>query len=154
MSTFQSLSNLPPFIFSQSEYPPSFFEPGPQCPLPGHHGPVNGSNSTPGIGHPLSNFLVSNAPREYSHTFPLNRPDPSSIHPSPNVEPLAGPLGKPAHSLTGDFRNDDPQSSIAAINRTPWDGLQPEPKTSINGGTFIGGNLNHIQRHGEAGECP
>ncbi|KAJ7918034.1 hypothetical protein B0H13DRAFT_1607901 [Mycena leptocephala] len=48
----------------------------------------------------------------------------------------------------GDFRNDGPESSIAAINRTPWDGQQ-EPKTSIN----IGGNLNHIQRHGEAGEC-
>jgi hypothetical protein len=48
----------------------------------------------------------------------------------------------------GDSQNDEPESSIALNNRTPWDGLHPEPKTSINGG-----NLNHIQRHGEAGEC-
>ncbi|KAJ7918036.1 hypothetical protein B0H13DRAFT_1710105 [Mycena leptocephala] len=67
---------------------------------------------------------------------------------------MASPLGEPAHSFAGDAQNDGPESSIAVINHTPWDGLHLEPKTSINGGTFIGGNLNHIQRHGEAGECP
>jgi hypothetical protein len=33
-----------------------------------------------------------------------------------------------------------------------WDRPPQAPVTSINGGTFIGGNLNHIQRHGETGE--
>ncbi|KAJ7850332.1 hypothetical protein B0H13DRAFT_1644582 [Mycena leptocephala] len=32
------------------------------------------------------------------------------------------------------------------------DGLPPEPQTSINGGTFISGNVNHIQCQGETGE--
>jgi hypothetical protein len=79
----------------------------------------------------------------------MNRHHPSIIHPSSHLQPLAGLPGEPAHLFTGDFRNDEPESSIAAINRTPQGGLQQEPKTSIN----IGGNLNHIQRHGEAGEC-
>ncbi|KAJ7830688.1 hypothetical protein B0H13DRAFT_1654984, partial [Mycena leptocephala] len=34
----------------------------------------------------------------------------------------------------------------------PCDGLPPEPQTSINGGTFIGGNVNHIQHQAESGE--
>jgi hypothetical protein len=35
----------------------------------------------------------------------------------------------------------------------PWDRAH-EPKTSISGGTFIGGNVNNnnIEHHGEAGE--
>ncbi|KAJ7910458.1 hypothetical protein B0H13DRAFT_2272472 [Mycena leptocephala] len=150
-ASVQSLSNLPPFTFSQLEYSPFSFEPDPQRPLAGHHGPINGSTSTPGFGYPLSNVLLLGPPREYSHTSPMNRHDPSIIHCSPNFERLAGPLGEPDHSFTGDFRNDGPESSLTAINPTPWDGLQQEPKTSINGGTFIGGNLNNIQRHGEAG---
>jgi hypothetical protein len=153
-TSIQSLSNLPPFTFSQPEYSPSSFEPGPQHPLAGNHGPVNDSISTPGSGYPLSNALLLGPPGGYSHTSPMNRHDPPIIHPSRNFEPQAGLLGEPAHSFMGDARNDGPESSIAAINRTPWDGLHQEPKTSINGGTFIGGNLNNIQRHGEAGECP
>ncbi|KAJ7918010.1 hypothetical protein B0H13DRAFT_1710071 [Mycena leptocephala] len=77
----------------------------------------------------------------------MNRPDASIIHLSSHLQPLAGPPGEPAHSSTGDSRTNGPESSIAAINCTPWDGMHPEPKTSIN----IGGNLNHIQRQGEAG---
>lgn len=150
VASIQSLSNLSPFTFSQPEYSPSFFEPDPECPLAGHYGPVNGSNSTLGFEYPLSNALISLTPGEYSHASPMNRHCHPIIHPSSNFKCM----GKPAHSFTGDVRDDGPESSIAAINRTPWDGLQQEPKTSINGGTFIGGNLNHIQRHGEAGECP
>jgi hypothetical protein len=33
-----------------------------------------------------------------------------------------------------------------------WDGLPRESQTRINGGTFVGGNVNHIERHGETGE--
>ncbi|KAJ7797435.1 hypothetical protein B0H13DRAFT_2392150 [Mycena leptocephala] len=135
----QSLSNVPLFTFAQ---PPSFFQPGPQRPPVIHYSPDNGSIITPGFEYPLSNVLISATPGEYSDTSPMNR-----HHPSSHLQPLAGPPGEPAHSFTGDFRNDEPESSITAINRTPWGGQQQEPKTSIN----IGGNLNHIQRHGEAG---
>ncbi|KAJ7813252.1 hypothetical protein B0H13DRAFT_2468821 [Mycena leptocephala] len=147
----QLLSNLPPFTSAQPEYSPSFFKPGPQRPPVIHSSSDNGSIGTPGFEYPLSNALISATPGEYSHTSPMNRHDidPSIIHPSIHLQPLAGPPGEPAHSFTGDFRNDEPESSITAINRTQWGGLQQEPKTSIN----IGGNLNHmnIQRHGEAG---
>ncbi|KAJ7918030.1 hypothetical protein B0H13DRAFT_2269314 [Mycena leptocephala] len=134
----QSLSNLPLFTFAQ---PPSFFQPGPQRPPVIHYSPDNGSIITPGFEYPLSNVLISATPGEYSHTSLMN-----CHHPSSHLQPLAGPPGEPAHSFTGDFRNDEPESSITAINHTPWGGQRQEPKTSIN----IGGNLNHIQRHGEA----
>ncbi|KAJ7918038.1 hypothetical protein B0H13DRAFT_2269318 [Mycena leptocephala] len=142
----QSLSNLPPFTFAQPQYSPSFFEPGPQRPSVINYSPDNGSIGTSGFEYPLSNVLISATPGEYGHTSSINRHHPSIIHPSSHLHPLAGLPGEPAHLFTGDFRNDEPESSITAINRTPWGGLQQEPKTSIN----IGGNLNHIQRHGEA----
>ncbi|KAJ6529472.1 hypothetical protein DFH09DRAFT_934768, partial [Mycena vulgaris] len=50
----------------------------------------------------------------------------------------------------GDFRGD--ASWVGAVNHAPWDSLPHEPKTSIHGGTFIRGNVNHIQRYGEQGE--
>jgi hypothetical protein len=37
-------------------------------------------------------------------------------------------------------------------NACQWDGLPREPQTSINGGTFVGGNVNHIEHRGEPGE--
>ncbi|KAJ7918017.1 hypothetical protein B0H13DRAFT_308516 [Mycena leptocephala] len=142
----QSLSNLPPFTFAQPQYSPSFFKPGPQCPPVINYSPDDGSIGTSGFEYPLSNVLT---PGEHGHTSSINCHHPSIIHPSSHLQPLAGLPGEPAHLFTGDFRNDEPDSSIAAINDTPWGGLQQEPKTSIN----IGGNLNHmnIQRHGEAG---
>jgi hypothetical protein len=42
---------------------------------------------------------------------------------------------------------------IADANSTfPWNTPENAQATSISGGTFIGGNVNHIQRHGETGE--
>ncbi|KAJ7918032.1 hypothetical protein B0H13DRAFT_308633, partial [Mycena leptocephala] len=140
----QLLSNLPPFTFAQPQYSPSFFEPGPQRPPVINYSPDNGSIGTSGFEYPLSNVLT---PGEYGHTSPINHHHPSIIYPSSHLQPLAGLPGEPAHLFTGDFRNDEPESSIAAINCTQWGGLPQEPKTNIN----IGGNLNHIQRHGEAG---
>ncbi|KAJ7204826.1 hypothetical protein GGX14DRAFT_646481 [Mycena pura] len=41
---------------------------------------------------------------------------------------------------------------VAPINRPSWEEpVSHAPRTSINGGTFIGGNVNHIQRSGEPG---
>ncbi|KAJ7845473.1 hypothetical protein B0H13DRAFT_2409698, partial [Mycena leptocephala] len=41
--------------------------------------------------------------------------------------------------------------SVTPINHLSWDDPPLQPQTSIHGGTFIGGNVNHIQRHGEVG---
>ncbi|KAJ7929419.1 hypothetical protein B0H13DRAFT_2540682, partial [Mycena leptocephala] len=62
---------------------------------------------------------------------------------------LVGSLSEPALPAADIGSN---AFSVAGINHTPWDGL-PGPKTSISGGTFIGGNVNNnnIEHHGEAG---
>jgi hypothetical protein len=57
----------------------------------------------------------------------------------------------------GSSHNNHPPPShfgLEVVNQPvfPWDGLPQRPETSINGGTFIGGNVNHIQHHGEPGE--
>jgi hypothetical protein len=83
-------------------------------------------------------FHPSNTTADVSFDFSLN----SSF--------LAGSLGELAPQAANIGSN---TFSVAGINHTPWDGL-PGPKTSISGGTFIGGNVNHNQHqhHGEAGE--
>ncbi|KAJ7899411.1 hypothetical protein B0H13DRAFT_1718138 [Mycena leptocephala] len=50
-----------------------------------------------------------------------------------------------SHPLPADFGREIINQPIF-----PWDRAH-EPKTSINGGTFIGGNVNHTERHGETG---
>jgi hypothetical protein len=52
-----------------------------------------------------------------------------------------------SHPLPADFGREIMNQPICL-----WDGLPREPQTSINGGTFVGGNVNHIERHGEPGE--
>jgi hypothetical protein len=114
----QLLLNLSPFTFSQPQYSPSFFEPGLQRPPVINYSPDNGSIGTPGFEYPLSSAFISAIPGQYSHTSPMNH-----HHPSSHLQPLAGPPSEPAHSFTGDFRSDEPESSITAINRTQWGGL-------------------------------
>jgi hypothetical protein len=45
------------------------------------------------------------------------------------------------------------QLSLSNNNEFLWNHLPNAPATSINGGTFVSGNVNNIQRHGETGEC-
>jgi hypothetical protein len=62
---------------------------------------------------------------------------------------LAGSLSEPAPP-TADIGSDT--FSVTAINHLPWDEPPFHPKTSIHGGTFVSGNVNHIQRHSESGK--
>ncbi|KAJ7705528.1 hypothetical protein B0H17DRAFT_670258 [Mycena rosella] len=60
------------------------------------------------------------------------------------------------HPLPTEFRASEGSfdSHVTAIHQPavfPWNNDPHEPRTSITGGTFIGGNINHIQRHGELG---
>jgi hypothetical protein len=45
-------------------------------------------------------------------------------------------------------------SLVTAMNTVfPWNNSPADvPRTTINGGSFIGGNVNYIQHRGEAGE--
>ncbi|KAJ7097701.1 hypothetical protein C8R44DRAFT_859847 [Mycena epipterygia] len=40
---------------------------------------------------------------------------------------------------------------LTVASHSPWEHIPPEPRTNISGGTFIGGNVNHIERRGEPG---
>ncbi|KAJ7861336.1 hypothetical protein B0H13DRAFT_2282464 [Mycena leptocephala] len=51
-----------------------------------------------------------------------------------NLELVTGPFGEPAPPVIG---------SVAGTNCQPWDAQSQEQRV-INGGTFIGGNLNYI----------
>ncbi|KAJ7489211.1 hypothetical protein FB451DRAFT_1362173 [Mycena latifolia] len=42
-------------------------------------------------------------------------------------------------------------NDVNAASAYPWDRAPHGPHTRIRGGTFIGGNVNHIERHGESG---
>ncbi|KAJ7433421.1 hypothetical protein B0H11DRAFT_2259379 [Mycena galericulata] len=81
-------------------------------------------------------------PQSAGYVFSSRHPSTDHYHVHPaNFEHGAS---QPDHIPAG--------RSLAVIN-TPFPFERPlhEPKTSINGGTFIGGNVNNIQRHGETG---
>jgi hypothetical protein len=81
---------------------------------------------------------------------PSNTTADVSFHLSPNPSDFrVGSLGEPAPSTANIGSN---TFSVATINHLPWNDPPLQPQTSIHGGTFIGRNLNHIQRHGEPGE--
>ncbi|KAJ7097683.1 hypothetical protein C8R44DRAFT_859837 [Mycena epipterygia] len=78
--------------------------------------------------------------------------DSAITYPSTDLELASNAIGQPDHLIDG---GDLPQveSAAARINYPilQKDNSQYKPETSINGGTFIGGNVTHIQRHGETG---
>jgi hypothetical protein len=67
--------------------------------------------------------------------------------PSPNSDFLAGSLGEPGPPAPPNIESNT--FSVASIHRLTWD---DQTKTNISGGTFIGGNVNYIQRQGESGK--
>ncbi|KAJ7489271.1 hypothetical protein FB451DRAFT_1080788 [Mycena latifolia] len=76
-----------------------------------------------------------------------------SENPHPSQYP-PGDLDPPherIHSLTFPGDLGGPPNVLIGSATGARDSRQPEPKTSINGGTFISGNVNHIQRRGETG---
>ncbi|KAJ7472415.1 hypothetical protein B0H11DRAFT_1354013 [Mycena galericulata] len=79
---------------------------------------------------------------------PLRRPRPTNIHPVSSTNSGQGP------STSGQLPRlpaAEPSRSLAQLHNSsfPWDRPLHEPKTSINGGTFISGNVN---RYGETGK--
>ncbi|KAJ7437405.1 hypothetical protein FB451DRAFT_1305732 [Mycena latifolia] len=74
-------------------------------------------------------------------------------YPSTSVELGSSTDHQPEMFLAGNDNGPPFGPSAAMINNSvfPWERSQHQPKTKINGGTFIGGNVNHFQRHGERG---
>ncbi|KAJ7491436.1 hypothetical protein B0H11DRAFT_2399948 [Mycena galericulata] len=79
---------------------------------------------------------------------PLRWPGPTKVHPvSSNVGQGPSTVGQPHLPA-------EPASGSLAIFKNssfPCDRLLHEPKTTINGGTFISGNVNNIHCYGETG---
>ncbi|KAJ7508047.1 hypothetical protein B0H11DRAFT_1848433 [Mycena galericulata] len=73
--------------------------------------------------------------------------------PSKHFEPHSSTPSEPGHAVPGNVCEPVPESNAALIKGPdfPWDHRQDGSRTSIRGSTFIGGNVNHIQRHGEIG---
>ncbi|KAJ7016409.1 hypothetical protein C8F04DRAFT_537299 [Mycena alexandri] len=111
--------------------------PSPQNSGPSHDFSLPTASQIPALKYPLdwtdsvsvSHDAVENEyfPTQYHST---NSDAGSSQHRYP-VEPMPGMID---NHLT-----------------FPWNGPSSAPATSIHGGTFIGGNVQNIQRHGEAG---
>ncbi|KAJ7899394.1 hypothetical protein B0H13DRAFT_2519169 [Mycena leptocephala] len=91
-------------------------------------------------------FSEQTRPRFAPSFHPFNTIADVSFDFSPNSDFLAGSFGEPVVDDIGSNA-----FSVATINHLPWNDPSFQPKTRINGGTFIGGNVNHIERHGEAG---
>ncbi|KAF7348939.1 NACHT domain-containing protein [Mycena venus] len=92
----------------------------------------------PALGYPLNwaGYAASSyTPNEPSHC--------ASNYPSAHLDP-SQPHQYPVKKNAGFDRNLDAKAIF------PWNHPQNTPATSINGGTFISGNVNNIQRHGEA----
>jgi hypothetical protein len=145
------------------EYPST--NPAPMSGTHEYYGQVLPSENQPTF-NPTSTALVLNSepsaeifseqtqPRFVPSFHPSNTTADVSFDFSLNSDFLAGSFGEPAHPAVASIGSN--AFTVAGINHTPWDGL-PGPKTSISGGTFIGGNVNHNQHqhqhHGEPGEC-
>jgi hypothetical protein len=66
---------------------------------------------------------------QFTPSYPL----PTTVDVS-NLGLVTRPFGEPAPLIIG---------SVAGTKHQPWD-AQPQEQRVINGGTFIGGNLNYI----------
>ncbi|KAJ7089965.1 hypothetical protein C8R44DRAFT_720349, partial [Mycena epipterygia] len=86
------------------------------------------------------------------HNFYPGAPNRAITYPSTDFEPYTDAPSGCDHLFPGDVRERELQSK-AAFGRphSPWNRPRDGPKTSIHGSTFVGGNVNHIQRQGEIG---
>jgi hypothetical protein len=101
---------------------------------------------------PSHMFSEQTQPRFTPLFHPSNTTADVSFYLSPNSSNfLTGSLGEPAPPAVAGIGSN--AFSVTAINHLPWNVPPLQPKTNIHGGTFIGGNVNHIQHHGEPGEC-
>ncbi|KAJ7850243.1 hypothetical protein B0H13DRAFT_2401407, partial [Mycena leptocephala] len=90
-----------------------------------------GLASTGHVPNPL--FSTQIFSEETQPQFTPSYPLPTTVDVS-NFGPVTRPFGEPAPPIIG---------SVAGTNHQPWD-AQPQEQRVINGGTFIGGNLNYI----------
>ncbi|KAJ7447901.1 hypothetical protein B0H11DRAFT_1878516 [Mycena galericulata] len=95
----------------------------------------------------LDSFLPNSGPSRQSSGDAFNSrhllTDHYHVHPADFEQGRSQPDHIPA---------DPPLRSLPMTNTSfPFERPLHEPKTSINGGTFIGGNVNNIQHHGETG---
>jgi hypothetical protein len=76
--------------------------------------------------------------------------------PTTNCHDLSSRVSDSMRMENSSTKHDPGQSAHASTNlgsETPvllWDGAGP--RTHINGGTFVGGNVNHFQQQGETGQ--
>jgi hypothetical protein len=120
--------------------------------LPSENQPIFDPMSTALVRNPVPSaeiFSEQTQPRFAPLFHPSNTTADVSFYPSLNSDFLAGSFGEPVPPVANIGSN---TFSVATINCLPWDDPPFQPKTNIHGGTFIGGNLNHTERHGEAGE--
>lgn len=144
-STTSSSSDCPPRQIRQLELPQPSTADGPdnESPGEGHHGLHPSAVNTRAIASvpgALDSNLFDLADASSSHALVENQDFPSEypsadLEPGPNEYPNSG-----SHTMS--------DNNLAF----PWTRPQDARPTSINGGTFIGGNVTNIQRHGEDGE--
>ncbi|KAF7369281.1 WD40 repeat-like protein [Mycena venus] len=165
-ASVSSLSTPLPFPAFQSEPEsdcPSPFDRGGMCTTgPDQHkyasmahqyaaGPSDlphGSINIPVFEYPLTNLLpMSGKLQEEKSLSSSNRPLPTSFEAV--VHPFSSASTFSDHYFPFHYPISTPDVSSIASNRRSWDTLPPGPQTNINGGTFIGGNVNPILRHGE-----
>jgi hypothetical protein len=70
----------------------------------------------------------------------------NGVIPYPGFEPYSSSPGE-APGIGRPSR--DPESNFVLIQQPafPWHRPQDEPRVNISGGTFIGGNLNYVDKH-------
>jgi hypothetical protein len=120
--------------------------------LPSENQPTIDPTSTALVRNPVPSaeiFSEQTQPRFAPSFHPSNTTADVSFGFSLDSGFLAGSLSESA-PLMANIRSNT--FSVAASNHLPWNDPPFQPKTNIHGGTFIGGNLNHTERHGEAGE--
>jgi hypothetical protein len=111
-------------------------------PIPSFH---NQGSSQPQFALPWNSEFPTLEYPPSSHAYDENRYSPDVFQ---SADPRAGPPQSPGYLVEANFRS---RPTADGNNAFPWNRPSDAPSTSINGGTFIGGNVNNIQRHGEAG---
>jgi hypothetical protein len=114
------------------------------------------SQPEPGSFSHLPGTIVD-ASGSHGNIYEDFHPDPenwASMYSSTNSRPVSSAPDEFDHPFPYEFRESSLGPNSVATNRPtfPWDWSPLGPSTNINDGTFIAGNVNHIERHGEPGE--
>ncbi|KAJ7196470.1 hypothetical protein GGX14DRAFT_574797 [Mycena pura] len=134
------------------------------APLPWNSRPSSFSQSDREFSSltPLTNSVpISGTHGEYSYNFPSNhQPSSLPVSLSSALIPMLSTIEETQPRLAISFHPSS--TAVDSLQQPPIGRTDVDPRaitdpstnferTSINGGTFIGGNVNHIQRSGEPG---